>query len=75
MFTYGTLEGRPVVITDQLGARGYWLIQRRWLRMNPGDVTQVGIRTKENFVRRFPKLAGVAEALARLDALPVDTVN
>ena len=63
---YGMLEGRPVVITDSRLARGYWLIDGRWVLMNPGDVTHnVGLRTKESFEKRFPSLArGLAQARA-----------
>ena len=53
-FKYGTLEGRPVVITDSALARGYWLIEGKWVLMNPGDVTQVGMRSKEEFEKQFP---------------------
>ena len=28
---YGTLEGRPVIITDSSIARGYWLIEGKWV--------------------------------------------
>ena len=62
---YGTLEGRPVVITSSALARGYWLIEGNWVLMNPGDVTQVGLRAKDEFERAFPALArGLAQARA-----------
>ena len=52
---YGMLEGSPVVITDSRTARGYWLIDGRWVLMSPGDVThQVGMRTKAAFEKVFP---------------------
>jgi hypothetical protein len=56
MLKFGTLEGRPVVITNSDLGQGYWLIAGKWVRMTPGLTTQVGLRTEAEFEKRFPDL-------------------
>jgi hypothetical protein len=63
---YGTLEGRPVIITDSSIARGYWLIEGKWVLMWPGCVTQTGLRTKEELEKWFPDLPPYPEWQAPL---------
>jgi hypothetical protein len=53
---YAKLEGRPVVITDTIKMTGYWLIDGKWVKMNPADVTQAGGVSKAEFDKVFSNL-------------------
>jgi hypothetical protein len=67
---YATLEGRPVVITSP--KTGYWLIDGKWFRMHPADVTQTGGVSKADFDKSFPGLPPLPKRRDCIPPLPTD---